>query len=52
MTAQPNGDNGGIPRSNSQSVEYIRALSLDDIMIKLETNLKQIASQSPAPLQV
>jgi hypothetical protein len=52
VTAQPSGDNGGSPRSNSQSVEYIRALSFDDIMIKLETNLKQIASQSPAPLQV
>jgi hypothetical protein len=52
VTAQPNGDNGGSPRSTSQSVEYIRALSFDDIMIKLETSLKQIASQSPAPLQV
>lgn len=50
IAAEPGADDEEEGSRARLAVADVRALSLDDIALRLETTLKQISSQSPAPI--
>ena len=50
ISAEPGADDEGEDSHSRPAITEVRALSLDDIAVRLETTLKQISAQSPAPI--